>query len=344
MTDPLLPSLAFFQKSHLSRFSDKADLALETVLSGVSQEQLAVTSIPFGAGHLQELVDGRYDLALYQGLYPIGIRDFTVNCEFSIASKLSNALSLECILSGGSDLNLCGAEFTSTVMPRAYLSSYKDGGRQTRLYHESDQVKGVGLWFPPELLVDSFGLAMASLPESVASVLTLQTEQTISMVLDSKTCRAMSDLLEMPYTGLAAAQFRNAKMTEILCYIIDQLKSPLPESATEQPLSRHKTNALNGVIQILNNNLVQTHNLDTLAQQVGVSRSALTSLFKSSFGLSISQYLLKKRMEAAKELLRDGKMSVLEVAMAVGYEDQSAFGRAYKRFHGHPPKDDKISA
>lgn len=46
-------------------------------------------------------------------------------------------------------------------------------------------------------------------------------------------------------------------------------------------------------------------------------------------------------MDAAHELLKLGKILILEVAIAVGYEDQSSFGRAYKKYHNHPPSGDK---
>jgi transcriptional regulator GlxA family with amidase domain len=57
--------------------------------------------------------------------------------------------------------------------------------------------------------------------------------------------------------------------------------------------------------------------------------------------MSISEYLLQKRMETAQSLLKEGKLPVLDVAIAVGYDDQSGFGRAYKRYYGHAPKDDR---
>jgi transcriptional regulator GlxA family with amidase domain len=39
----------------------------------------------------------------------------------------------------------------------------------------------------------------------------------------------------------------------------------------------------------------------------------------------------------AKELVNEGKMSVLQIALEVGYTNQSSFGRAYKKYYGYPP-------
>lgn len=46
-------------------------------------------------------------------------------------------------------------------------------------------------------------------------------------------------------------------------------------------------------------------------------------------------------MEKAQALLKAGKQTVLEVALEVGYDDQSSFGRAYKRFLNYPPSDER---
>ena len=49
----------------------------------------------------------------------------------------------------------------------------------------------------------------------------------------------------------------------------------------------------------------------------------------------------KKRMNKAQQLLKTGKYTVLEVALEIGYDDQSSFGRAYKRFFNYPPNEER---
>jgi transcriptional regulator GlxA family with amidase domain len=46
-------------------------------------------------------------------------------------------------------------------------------------------------------------------------------------------------------------------------------------------------------------------------------------------------------MQQAQELIKQGKHSVLQVAMEVGYQNQSSFGRAFKKFFGYSPTKDK---
>ena len=74
-----------------------------------------------------------------------------------------------------------------------------------------------------------------------------------------------------------------------------------------------------------------------LADLVGLSASALHRRFKGQYGLSPMRYLTEQRMERAACLLASGDMPLAELGLSVGYGDQSAFTRAFRRHHGMPP-------
>jgi AraC-like DNA-binding protein len=77
--------------------------------------------------------------------------------------------------------------------------------------------------------------------------------------------------------------------------------------------------------------------LNTLADSVAMSRSAFSRRFKSAVGLAPLDYLLRWRMRLACKALRLGS-PVATVAAQVGYSSESAFGHAFKRIYGHPPR------
>jgi transcriptional regulator GlxA family with amidase domain len=77
--------------------------------------------------------------------------------------------------------------------------------------------------------------------------------------------------------------------------------------------------------------------LEELAQQVGISRSALTERFARYLGQAPMAYLTDWRLELAAEALRTTSRSVLQIASEVGYESEAAFNRAFKRKLGKPP-------
>jgi len=77
--------------------------------------------------------------------------------------------------------------------------------------------------------------------------------------------------------------------------------------------------------------------IDQLADEVGLSRSALHDRFAHFAGQPPMQYLSSWRMQLASELLIRSHASVSSVALDVGYESESAFARAFKRATGSPP-------
>ena len=78
--------------------------------------------------------------------------------------------------------------------------------------------------------------------------------------------------------------------------------------------------------------------LGDLAKHVGMSRTSFALRFKANAGVAPLTYLQNLRMRIAEQGLRDGKMSVAELAESLGYESDSAFSNAFKRRTGMAPK------
>ncbi|HYH95141.1 helix-turn-helix transcriptional regulator [Hyalangium sp.] len=78
--------------------------------------------------------------------------------------------------------------------------------------------------------------------------------------------------------------------------------------------------------------------VESLARQVGMSRSAFSGLFTQVVGEGPLTYLTRWRMHRAAGWLRgEPHLSVTEAAQRVGYESKAAFNRAFKRVLGTPP-------
>jgi AraC family transcriptional regulator len=85
--------------------------------------------------------------------------------------------------------------------------------------------------------------------------------------------------------------------------------------------------------------IAEEFNLDRLADQAGLSRFHFQRLFKAATGVSPSQYHINLRMEEARRLLRETKMSVIDVALEVGYTNPSHFAQLFRRETGLSPSD-----
>ncbi|MCC8935687.1 helix-turn-helix transcriptional regulator [Bradyrhizobium sp. Arg68] len=84
-------------------------------------------------------------------------------------------------------------------------------------------------------------------------------------------------------------------------------------------------------------NLEGDVSLADLANDCGLSASHFSRAFRQSTGLSPHQWLQRRRIEQAKKLLSDRKLSLSEIAISCGFSDQSHFTRVFANLVGISP-------
>lgn len=86
------------------------------------------------------------------------------------------------------------------------------------------------------------------------------------------------------------------------------------------------------------NHLHETIRVETLSALVGLNRSYLSTLFKKETGISVSEYILSKRMEAAQNMLRFSDYTYAEISAILAFSSQSHFNRVFRAQTGYTPK------
>ena len=89
--------------------------------------------------------------------------------------------------------------------------------------------------------------------------------------------------------------------------------------------------------EILNAKLDGRVPLKEVAQECNLSVSHFSRAFRRTMGAAPHNWLLTRRIEVAKERLRDGRLSLLDVALACGFADQSHLTRVFTRMVGMSP-------
>src|SRR5205085_2580786 len=74
-----------------------------------------------------------------------------------------------------------------------------------------------------------------------------------------------------------------------------------------------------------------------LAKVSGVSEAHFARSFKEAFGLPPHRYLLTRRIERAKALLRDTELDITEIAFQTGWSSLGTFGRTFRDVTGESP-------
>lgn len=88
-------------------------------------------------------------------------------------------------------------------------------------------------------------------------------------------------------------------------------------------------------------NLEEPLSLDEIAKLVGVSRRQIERLFKRYVGEVPTKYYLDMRLRRARSLLLQTSLSVMEVAVACGFQSPPHFSKCYRDFYGHTPSAER---
>lgn len=110
----------------------------------------------------------------------------------------------------------------------------------------------------------------------------------------------------------------------------------LPEDATGW-LAGLRDRFVGKALDLMHERPAHPWTVDELAQQIGLSRSALHDRFVKFLGDSPMHYLANWRIQLGARLLRETNHNVATIALDVGYDSEAAFSRAFKRLVGAPP-------
>lgn len=143
----------------------------------------------------------------------------------------------------------------------------------------------------------------------------------------------------LPVSGTLLRHWMSAKYDELLCIGLQILKNSNRAGVNPVDLDLPYGEKIRRARMILSMEYANPPPLPKLARQLGISETRLKSGFKAMHGTTIMQFCINSRIEAAKILLREDRYSVAEIGTIVGYEDHSAFSRAFRRYSGHSPKE-----
>lgn len=131
--------------------------------------------------------------------------------------------------------------------------------------------------------------------------------------------------------------------------VVDYLVKPIIEEELVSVINKFiksrgyalaKTKIIEKTLEIIRNNYSSKINLENLAEEVHVSPSYLSKKFSEELGISISSFLMKYRIEKAKALLvHNPEYNLAILAEEVGFQSQSYFSNAFKKYEGISPSE-----
>lgn len=128
-----------------------------------------------------------------------------------------------------------------------------------------------------------------------------------------------------------------AKVLENLEKMLDECGGKQEEQPEEQPEEILNPSALENIVEEIQARYNENITLTGFSEKHNISVGHLSNLLKERLGMSFSEYITAKRVQKAKELLADERLSVEKVANEVGYKDYFYFTKVFKKAVGISP-------
>ena len=130
--------------------------------------------------------------------------------------------------------------------------------------------------------------------------------------------------------ALAAA---SAGLQELLLTLaLAGLEEPLPEANSTRVEAAVRT-----LVEIVENRLREPLSVPDLAEEAGLSQNYLAQAFRHRYGLTMPNFILRRRIELACYLLTSSRATVTQIAQEVGLPDGQHFNKQFRRLTGVSP-------
>jgi AraC-like DNA-binding protein len=141
-------------------------------------------------------------------------------------------------------------------------------------------------------------------------------------------------LAEHRLRGPMAPLMARLTFHELLVSLVRDL-APAPPADPEHRISP----PIQRVLAWINDHLTEPLSMTEVAEAGGLSPSSLRQHFRAEMGCSPGDYVTRRRIERAEQLLHDPQRSITEVAMALGFNTSAYFTAVFKRLTGSNPQE-----
>lgn len=140
------------------------------------------------------------------------------------------------------------------------------------------------------------------------------------------------------FDGARHETFVRARTLDLLCTLATEWDSAAPCESERLALTMRDRERIHALREMLEDTAHRPPSIAQLARQAGMNKSKLMRGFKQIFGETIADFCRRVRLEEARALLLADRLTIGEIAAAVGYQHQSSFTTAFSAHFGVPPK------
>ena len=127
--------------------------------------------------------------------------------------------------------------------------------------------------------------------------------------------------------------------------ILAKIVSENTESENQSDLNNDDANIENcayviqDIEKYIEENLDKKLSLTDIAESIHMNKSYISRMFKEKAGENLFDYINKRKIEKAKQLIKNNELRMYEIALNVGMEDTAYFSRVFKKYEGISPSE-----
>lgn len=148
--------------------------------------------------------------------------------------------------------------------------------------------------------------------------------------LDSQRAYAASDLYIRKLDLLESIGDIQTLNLDAFAFYLKEVQALEKKRAFSRPIAQ--------CLDYVYNHLHQPISLQDLADLTDLNPSYLSTLFKEEMGLTVSDYIMSKKMEAARNMLKYSNETYAEISTVLNFSSQSHFIRTFKKHNGETPR------
>lgn len=223
---------------------------------------------------------------------------------------------------------------TNSNQKEQLLGYFLQDGEHEYIIPENSSIETVSIVFTPEFyekrLTQLYERDFSDLPEIASRM-----DGTINIPTATAIFKEIAS-----YTPLIATSelFYEGKILELIACLIEW-HIQIPNSPSVKSICNADREAIHRLSHFLQQHYCESPDVHSLARMCQMSKSKLSNLFKSIYGITIIEFITNLRIERAKELLINSSYQIKEISSIVGYAQQSSFTFLFKQKVCMSPRD-----
>ncbi len=153
-----------------------------------------------------------------------------------------------------------------------------------------------------------------------------------------KMAHLVSELKTFQHKGLEKTSFQGAKALELLTYMLMLYRDDNKNEELQNIIRPADLDKINNVVLTIDKNLSILGTISALAQEEKISEVKLQEGFQLLFNCSVNEYIIRKRLETAMQLLLKTDKTISEIVYDIGWNSRSHFSKIFKDKYGLTPK------